>query len=124
MAIKINVELKRAGIIIPTSSMVKPNIHFPSDIIEKNDKKETTKIRRFVSFDNILFSSKEAYNENPTESIGYVDNFDSGHTKELTDSEFNELSGDGNALLIVEGWVKEYLESKLGAGTCEIISAY
>lgn len=125
MAILISVQLTKSGITIPSGSMIKPATHFPKDTlgIDENGNWDGTKVRR-VTMDLSLYASKIAF-QSLNEEIGEVDNFPSGFSKILDDTDWNDLSGS-NALLTVETWLKEWLEdpARLGPGSCTIIDPY
>jgi hypothetical protein len=122
MAIKINVQLTKAGITIPAGSMIKPSTSFPDDFIERDEAGNITGKKRILQMGFKHFPSKESFNTSPLE-IGAVDQFDYGYGAEISDENWALLSGQ-NALLVVQGILKDWLESKLGVGTCEIINPY
>jgi hypothetical protein len=122
MAIKINRTLTKAGITIPAGSMLKSNTFFADDIIERNEEGLITGKKRVLQMGFRHFPSKESFNNSPLE-IGQVDQFPYGYGAEISDTNYAALSGP-NALLVVQGILKDWLESKLGVGTCEIIDPY
>lgn len=124
MAIQINITLTKAGVVIPAGSIIKPNTTFPDDIIEREDDGKGAIISktRIISMGLPHFPSKESFQSSFLQ-LGTVDQFPSGFGRPITEQEFESLSGP-NALLIVEGWLKDWLEGYLGKGTCSIIDPY
>lgn len=123
MAILINTALTKDGLDIPAGSMVKPNTHFPADewVLDDTDQ-PTGEVLKRVTMDIVLYTSKadfQAYKN----SIGSCDQLPAGYNKVLSVSDYSDLSG-ANAFLTVETWLKDYLETILGAGTCSIIDPY
>ena len=122
MAIQINVALTKAGIPVPAGVMVKPNTFFADDIIERDERGVITGKKRILQMGFHNYPSREAFQNSPLE-IGAVDQFPNGYGEPISDSNWDKLSGP-NALLVVEGWLKTWNESYLGAGTCQIVDPY
>jgi hypothetical protein len=124
MAIQINVALTKAGVPIPTGSMIKANTFFADDIIARDEEGQgaITGKTRVLQMGFHHFPSRAAFQASPLE-IGQVDQFPNGYGEPISDVNWALLSGP-NALLVVEGWLKDWLENYLGAGTCTIVDPY
>lgn len=122
MAIQINVALTKAGVAISAGSMIKANTFFADDIIARDEAGAITGKTRVLQMGFHHFPSRAAFQASPLE-IGGVDQFPNGYGEPISDGNWALLSGP-NALLVVEGWLKDWIESYLGAGTCTIIDPY
>lgn len=132
MAIQINVTLTKAGLPIPAGSMIKPSVEFPDDILKRDSegkiqRDENGKVLNRTRVVRMVFRhylSKADFQNSP-KTIDQVDQFAPGFAKALSDDEFAALSAPGNnALLIVEGFLKDWLENQLGVGTCSHVDPY
>jgi hypothetical protein len=115
MAIQINTALNTPdGGTVGSGSVAMAQIIFvPPKIVN-------AAIVREVHFNIKVYRSQQAYvDQKPHIRIS---DFPAGYEKIMTDEEFLSLETDNGALSKVEGWLKTYIESKIGVDTCEITS--
>lgn len=121
MAVKINIALTKSGINIPTGTLIKPNTHFPPDVKLYDENGDFEDYEQFVTMDLPIFASIAEYLKEGSLGLGMVDEFPPAFEKTITKAEAIQMMADG---AIVEVWLKDWLESILGADTCEILNPY
>jgi hypothetical protein len=121
MATKINVVTNKSGISIPAGVVVVASIHFPTgNLIANEEGVFDGNIDNVVTADLTPFANKGVYQESLGEnSLGSIDEMPSAFYRTLTEGDYTALAG-ANALGVVRGWIKDFIEEKVG-GTCEIV---
>lgn len=123
MGILINKVLTSTGNLpIAANNVVISNIHFPRATVISND--PTIVVKRIITYDLFNYISVNAVQQDLTGNgyiMGGVKEFSSGYTREMTPAEYAAILADGS---LAEVWLKDYLESILGAGTCSVINPY
>lgn len=115
MAIKINTPLNTidGGTIETGSIAVAQTIFMPPKNVGGS-------IKREVHFNIKVYRSLQAYIDG-IQNVK-INSFPMGYEKTMTDEEFTSLNTDIKILEKVENWLKEFIESKIGIGTCELIN--
>lgn len=120
MATKINTTTTKSGITIPSGLIVQDAVHFPVKQLSK-DKDGNVIKKSFVTADLIPFANEQVYFDTlGKENLGKIDEIPTSFVKELTPEDYTALAGT-NALGVVQGWIKDYIETFVGEGNCEII---
>ena len=121
MAILINKELSISGIPVPAGTMIKPAVHFPSDVlgVAANGKWDG-KFTRRITYDNFIYSSKAGFQalEAPINGIKEIP---AGLEKIVTNEEHAALMLKGE---LAEVWLRDLLNAILGGNFCSIIDPY
>lgn len=74
-------------------------------------------LQHSVIYSMALYSSKTSFEKNKPFVMGGIKEFDLIYSKILTNQEFLELANPAsNTFAMVEGWLIEHLESKIGVG--------
>lgn len=120
MAVEINIPLDtNSGLSLPVDNVVVSNIHFPKAILKIE--LGVLIVTRMVTYDLFNYISKAAIQALDGNVKGGVVEFSGGYEKVMTPAEYAAILADGT---LAEVWLKDYLESILGAGTCTIIDPY
>lgn len=124
MALKLNKSLTtKGGLNVPTNNIVTSALHFPyvTVNIDENGNPNGTYTRR-ITYDLRNYMSEAELIKNGDNYIqGGVAEFPSGYEKNMSDKEYTELLSNG---ALAEEWLKEYIDSIMGKGTCTIIDPY
>lgn len=123
MGILINKVLTSTGNLpVAANNVVISNIHFPKASVLKAP--PTLEIQRIITYDLFNYINVAAV-QNDLQGNGYimggVKEFGAGYTRTMTPAEYAAILADGS---LSEVWLKDYLESILGAGTCSVIDPY
>lgn len=119
MAILIEKKLSISGITVPAGTLVKPNVHFPADILSK-DAAGKLQHKRVITYDNVVYASLESFQNLGTPVFG-ISAIPAGSEKYMTDEEFTALMAKGE---LAEVWLKDILNTALGGNYCSIIDPY
>jgi hypothetical protein len=122
MAIQVNVQTNKDGLIIPSGLIIVYNTHFPTGTPQADENGNFNGvIKAKVTADLIPFTNKAVYQSSlGKNSLGYVDEVPTYYERELTADDYIALSGT-NAFLTVSTWIKEFIETKVGAGNTSIV---
>lgn len=121
MAVKINIATTTmAGLPVPVGSLVAFDLKIARPLKELDAEQNVT-YSVVLTYELYPSMSVSAYLEDPTQSMGRIQEYDQEYTKKLTSTELTALRNDGS---IAEAWLKEYLESKLGVNTCVVIDPF
>ena len=120
MATKVNVITNINGIQIPSGLVIQNAVHFPAKELSR-DENDNLVVKVYLKVDLIPFANKQTYQDSLGKgNLGKVDEIPSSYSRELSASDFSALSG-ANAFEVVETWIKDYLETFVGEGNCELI---
>jgi hypothetical protein len=124
MALKLNKTLKTvSGLTLPIDNVITSKLHFPFVIVDVDGEGNpdgtytrmiTYDLRNYVSDAEVLLAGDNFVK-------GGVEEFPSGYEKIMTDQEYADLLADGS---LAEVWLKDYIDSIMGANTCTIFDPY
>lgn len=120
MAIKINVATTSNKLAVASGAIIKPVTHFPEDQKEYDENGDFTGKKRFITMDLFGYSSVADFLSTDASKI-FIDQFPTGFKKEISDAEFSALMANGT---LAEVWLKDWIETFVGVGNCEVIDPY
>jgi hypothetical protein len=121
MALKLNKTLStNSGLTLPVNNVITSSLHSP--FVDVVDNEGVTSYVRRLTYDlRNYISDAEVILVGANYVKGGVVEFEGGYEKTLTDQEYADLLADGS---LAEVWLKDYIDSIMGAGTCTIFDPY
>jgi len=124
MALKLNKTLTtQSGLLLPVNNVIISALHFPYAVVNTDvggqpngtyTRKITYDLRNYISSAEVLLAGGNFVK-------GGVTQFPSGYEKIMTEKEYAELLADGS---LAEVWLKEFVDSIMGANTASIFDPY
>ena len=122
MALKLNKTLtSKAGLVIPTDNVIVTATHFPKTEVSLDEQGDNV-YTRIITYDVFNYISAAAViSEDDNFIQGGSKEIPSGYDKVMTPAEYAALLADGS---LAEVWLKEWVDSIMGAGTATIFDPY
>lgn len=120
MGLQINIKLNTtSGLQIPSGSLLLSDIQFPKTVVVENGTEKNP--LRYINYDLFNYLNVQAYLNNDEFINGGVKEFSSNWSKEMSKEEYSEILANGS---LAEVWLRDYLISILGEGSCELVDPF